>query len=393
MSKLVILPGYQDSLGGAVVSPSLTISGFEQCNAAEQLCILVKSNSLMEKYLRQAGQASYMHLLPAQNFMQHALHWVSQQPKDYPLLLENCVDWQMLKILTVAAPTLRLSGRPIYHVFRDQTRSHNRLGNLARKFAFACLSPRAICNSHFTASCVKHLVPKIEAVLYPPIDPQRFHDRSASVPPANLQPILNSGARLMLTPSRITDPKKVNDKNLRSLLPVLAQLKASGHNYHGVVIGEDASPGRVFSHDLLDRARCLGVADCFTILPPTFAIADYYKYADVVVTLAPREPFGRTVVEAIACGTPVIGSNTGGIGEILHHFAPQWAVNPQDSVAAAEAIARLAADLSTPSTLVQGKRWVETYCSAVEYASAMMKITGLNPSALGDRQFALNRSK
>lgn len=386
MAKLLVLPGCQNTLGGTTVSLSLMLKGFEQCGISEQLCVLVKSNSLMERYLRQVGQTSYLQVIQEREFMKHALHWVSQQPKDYPLLLENCVVRKILPSLILAAPALRLSGRTVYHVFRDQTRSPKLLGNLARKIAFACLSPRAICNSHFTAAHVKSLVSEIQEILYPPIDPQRFNDSPAtSSPPANLQPILNSGARLMLTPSRITAPEQVNDKNLRSLPLVLAQLKSLGHSYHGVVIGEDASPGQSLTRALLDRAESLGVADRFTVLPATFAIEDYYKYADVVVTLAPREPFGRTVVEAIACGVPVVGSNTGGIGEILQNFAPEWAVDPNDPVAAAAAIVRLTADLNTPTTLVQGRRWVETYCSAVGYARAIARITGLVPLDASDR--------
>lgn len=190
----------------------------------------------------------------------------------------------------------------------------------------------------------------------------------------------------MLTPSRITEPGKVNDKNLRTLIPVLAQLKATGHHYHGIIIGQDSSPGQSLKRDLLSQAESLGVADCFTILPPTFTIKDYYNYADIVVTLAPREPFGRTVIEAIACGVPVVGSNTGGISEILHSFAPEWTVDPNDPIAAAAAIIRIAADPNTPNTLARGRHWVETHCSTVGYARKMMEITGLASASLGEEK-------
>jgi glycosyltransferase involved in cell wall biosynthesis len=115
-------------------------------------------------------------------------------------------------------------------------------------------------------------------------------------------------------------------------------------------------------------------------LPPSFAIEQYYKYADVMVTLAPREPFGRVVVEAIACGVPVVGSQTGGIGEILHHFAPEWTVDPNDPVAVAEAIVRITADPNTPNILAQGKSWVKTQCSVESYARRIMEITGIAPT-------------
>jgi glycosyltransferase involved in cell wall biosynthesis len=279
----------------------------------------------------------------------------------------------------MAAPKLRLSGRPIYYIFRDLALSYNPLGNLSRTLAFACLSPRILCNSKFTAEHIRSRLGSVRGILYPPVDTEQFDDRPpAGPPPKELQPILCSGARVMLTPSRISQPGGVNDKNLRALILVLAQLKATGHHYHGVIIGRDSSPSQMQTRALLEQAKHLGVADRFTVLPPTFAIEDYYKHADVVVTLAPREPFGRTVVEAIACGVPVVGSRTAGIGEILYQFAPSWAVDPDDPVAATEAIIRIAADSDTPNILAQGKRWVETQCSTIGYARRMMEIIGMN---------------
>jgi glycosyltransferase involved in cell wall biosynthesis len=39
----------------------------------------------------------------------------------------------------------------------------------------------------------------------------------------------------------------------------------------------------------------------------------YYSAADIFVTTPWYEPFGITPLEAMACGTPVIGANVGGI--------------------------------------------------------------------------------
>lgn len=386
MRKLLVLPGDCTGMGGASVSLSLTIRGFERCGASEHLCVLVQSGTLLEEYLRQAGHGFCLQPIQARNlpqFAKRALRWVSEQPRGWPLLLENFTDRKLLPTIIWTAPALCLSRRPVYHIFRDQARSYNSLGNLVRNLAFACLSPHVLCNSQFTAKYIHGRLGNVQAILYPPVDGSQFN---ACLPtgsaPRELQPIISSGARVMLTPSRITAPEKVNDKNLRTLILVLAQLKSTGHNYHGVVIGQDSSPGRHWTRALLEQAECLGVADRFTVLPPTFAIEDYYKYADVVITLAPREPFGRIVVEAIACGVPVVGSQTGGIGEILHHFAPEWTVDPNDPVAAAEAIVRIAADPETLNVLTQGQRWVEAHCSAVGYARRMMEIVGLKPTRL-----------
>ena len=303
---------------------------------------------------------------------------MNKQPKHYTLLLDNLVWRSYLPILTLFAPSLRLSGRQIYHFCHDLALSYNKFGYLARKVAFTSLAPGAICNSQFTASHIRGLMPDIRGILYQPVDLEKFNQRANNTPPDALKPIIDSGARIMLTPSRINKPGIINDKNLRSLIPVLAHLNKMGGNYHAVVMGEDQSPENIYSQDLLESATNAGVADRFTILPPALNIEDYYKYADIVVTLAPREPFGRTVVEAIACGVPVVGSNTGGINEILQNFAPEWTVNPDDFVEVAQTIINVAQNSNTKDLLSKGNDWVYANCSLSSYAIGMMQFTGLS---------------
>jgi glycosyltransferase involved in cell wall biosynthesis len=380
MRKLIILPGACDVLGGTLVTLSLLIKGFEQCGVVEAFSVLVQAGSMMEKYLQTAGQGNYLKLIPARSkaeYLRQALQWVNQQPKEYPLLLDNCVQRSLLPTLLMTAPALRWSGRCVYHFCHDLALSYNYAGYLLRKLSFSVIAPQAICNSQFTAKHVRRFMPKIRGIMYQPVDTERFNNHVLSSPPTSLEPILKSGAKLILTPSRISQPGAMNDKNLRTLIPVLAHLKANGHFYHSVVIGEDKSPGQIYTQELLKSAKEQGVADRFTILPPTFGIEDYYKHADIAVTLAPREPFGRTVVEAIACGVPVIGSQTGGIGEILNHFAPQWTVDPHNPIATAETITRVLADAETPNVLDSARSWVENCCSVRTYTRELMKLTGI----------------
>ncbi len=392
MRKLIILPSWSESLGGMTVSLSMTIEGFEELGTLDRLCVIVKSNSLMEDYLRQLDYGACLKTFEASDHRQFfalAFNWISQQNRDWPLLLENCTTRYLLPILARNIPQLKLSGRPLYHMFRDLAYSYNPGGNLLRKVIFTCLAPGAICNSQFTGQSVaKHLRLKIQGILRPPVDRGRFCDRltKTAPTPAGLEPILASRAKIMLTPSRISAPGQINDKNLRGLILVLAKLKELGYHYHGVIIGQDYSPDKLHTRTLLELAQQLDVSERLTILPPTFAIEDYYQYADVVVTLAPREPFGRTVVEAISCGTPVVGSNTGGIGEILGNFAPQWTVDPYEPMTVAQTIIRLAGDSNTSSLLAQGQKWVESHCDPIEYAKKMMEIVNLNSSATSQEQ-------
>jgi phosphoheptose isomerase len=67
----------------------------------------------------------------------------------------------------------------------------------------------------------------------------------------------------------------------------------------------------------------------------------YYSAADVFVTVPWYEPFGITPLEAMACGTPVVGSNVGGIKYTVRDGETGYLVPPKDPDRVAERLAHL----------------------------------------------------
>lgn len=67
----------------------------------------------------------------------------------------------------------------------------------------------------------------------------------------------------------------------------------------------------------------------------------YYSAADIFITTPWYEPFGITPLEAMACGTPVIGSNVGGIKYSVADGATGALVPPDDPQALADAVGRM----------------------------------------------------
>lgn len=67
----------------------------------------------------------------------------------------------------------------------------------------------------------------------------------------------------------------------------------------------------------------------------------YYSAADVFVTTPWYEPFGITPLEAMACGTPVIGSAVGGIQYTVMDGITGFLVPANDAVALAERLGQL----------------------------------------------------
>jgi D-inositol-3-phosphate glycosyltransferase len=70
----------------------------------------------------------------------------------------------------------------------------------------------------------------------------------------------------------------------------------------------------------------------------------YYSAADVFVTTPWYEPFGITPLESMACGTPVVGANVGGIRYSVADNLTGNLVPPRDPDALAASLARLCGD-------------------------------------------------
>ena len=77
----------------------------------------------------------------------------------------------------------------------------------------------------------------------------------------------------------------------------------------------------------------------------------YYSAADVFITTPWYEPFGITPLEAMACGTPVIGSNVGGIKYSVSDNETGFLVPPNDPEKLAEKMRLLLTDESLMQTM------------------------------------------
>lgn len=74
-----------------------------------------------------------------------------------------------------------------------------------------------------------------------------------------------------------------------------------------------------------------------------------YSAAEALIWPSLFEGFGLPVLEAMACGTPVITSNTGSLPEVAGDAA--YLVDPRDTEAIAEALLRIAEDPATRANL------------------------------------------
>jgi glycosyltransferase involved in cell wall biosynthesis len=84
------------------------------------------------------------------------------------------------------------------------------------------------------------------------------------------------------------------------------------------------------------------------------ALRYFYSAADAFVSTPWYEPFGITPLEAMACGTPVIGSAVGGIRYTVVDGETGFLVPPRDPDAIAACAARLFQDGALRHRLARG---------------------------------------
>lgn len=97
--------------------------------------------------------------------------------------------------------------------------------------------------------------------------------------------------------------------------------------------------------ELESRARKVGVASAIAFVPFQTRPADVYRALDIVVHASTKpEPFGRTIVEAMACGRAVIAAGAGGASELFRDGHEALATPPGDVAELAGAMCKLAGD-------------------------------------------------
>lgn len=166
-------------------------------------------------------------------------------------------------------------------------------------------------------------------------------------------------------------------ENLDTSLRVFNALVTRGIELNLVIAGirENDAPhirARVNAFAWRERARLLP----FYGEDQVMNLAEVYAGASVYLDLSLHEGFGMQVIEAMACGTPVVCSNRGALPEVVGEAA--LIVNPQDIDGIANAVLRLVSRPSLcRSMITRGTEratlftWQQTAQTVLDYIRVM----------------------
>lgn len=88
--------------------------------------------------------------------------------------------------------------------------------------------------------------------------------------------------------------------------------------------------------DMRQKARELNVEEHVLFLGKQNDVSAFYQLSDLVLLLSEKESFGLTLLEAMKTGVLPIGTNAGGIKEVIKHEETGFIVNIGDSEQAAQ---------------------------------------------------------
>jgi len=299
-----------------------------------------------------AGPAEFVAkeaLLPhMEEFTAGVLRFCRRQRRRYQLAHANF--WMSGLVAADVKQALGLPFVVTFHALGRVRRLHQREADRFPDERFA-VEDRVVAEAdHIVAECPQE---EEDLIRYYNADPARITIIPGGFDPAELWPISKALARVSLglspdEPVILQLGRLVPRKGVDTVIRGFARLRRD----HGVaarllvVGGESDEPDPRATPEigrLMALAEAEGVRDAvlFVGRRGREVLKYYYSAADVFVTTPWYEPFGITPVEAMACGTPVIGSNVGGIKFTVRDGETGYLVPPDDPDAMAERIAHL----------------------------------------------------
>jgi len=153
-----------------------------------------------------------------------------------------------------------------------------------------------------------------------------------------------SGKTILALPGRIA-----RVKGHESFIKLIAALRPENPQLHGLIIGGAEAAKAAYEAELRALVKAKGLADAITFTGHRDDMNQVLSQCDLVLALrVTPEAFGRTTLEPLRLGKPVIGWDVGGVGEILRCMYPFGAVPAGDEAAL---IARVREWLAAPQAM------------------------------------------
>lgn len=141
-----------------------------------------------------------------------------------------------------------------------------------------------------------------------------------------------AGRKVLTLPGRLTRLKGHHD-----FMTIIGRLVAEGLDVVGLIVGGEDPKRPGYAKEIRERVQAEGLGERIVFTGHRSDVREIYAVSDCVLSLSSTpESFGRTVLEPLAMGRPVVGYAHGGVAEILAELFPHGAVAKGDVIAASQ---------------------------------------------------------
>ncbi|MBW1763809.1 MAG: glycosyltransferase family 4 protein [Deltaproteobacteria bacterium] len=243
---------------------------------------------------------------------------------------------------------------------------HCRIAEPDRKldFILARLSSIIVANSHATA---KRFVPCFQSrirVVHNGIDTKYM-----SAPDVHVPDLIHKGWKVMLAAARISKWKRHE-----LIIDAFERVALSDSDVHLVCIGAPDDLDSDWWDLVQEMSRNSRFSSRIHWLGQVSDVRPWFRSASVLVLASDNEPFGRVLVEGMACGVPVVAARGGGVVEIVRDRIDGFLVTLGSAREMAEAINIILQDSSLARQMGESGRSRAEAFSLVNHVKKMCEI-------------------
>ena len=196
------------------------------------------------------------------------------------------------------------------------------------------LSTGIIANSQATAKRFKYKTRRKVSVVYNAVDLEWLRTDSVQTPE-----LIESSWKVILIVAR-TSREKRHDLAL-SAFEIVAEVDP---NAHLVCLGPRDNHDLTWWDFLQERTSQSPYSDKIHWVGQIEDVRPWYRSASLLLLSSENESFGRVLVEAMACGVPIVAIRSGGVPEIVRNGQDGLLVKPGDIDEMANAMFRILKD-------------------------------------------------
>jgi len=323
-------------------------------NKGHNVIAVIESNPRLEKSLIK-NDIEYLVLKPCSKYLDFYSAWkIKLFIKDRKI---DIIHTYLSKDLSTAILLKKLlkSGKV---VFTQQMDSRYKKKDLFHRWIHKNLDHVVSCTDSMRNNHIEHTLVRKDkiSVIYNGVDLSRFN-KDVSFDKVSFLRMKNIPVNKIIvgTIGRID-----RLKNQMLLVDVAYNLiKKYNNKLHFIFVGEetDSVTGKGYRKELEAKIEEKGLESYFSIFDFTEKAENYFSILDIFVLTTTKESFGFVLLEAMALGKPVLGSDLGGPPEIIEDGINGYIFKPENIEDLANQLSRLISNKELMASM--GKKSVE----------------------------------